>query len=169
MRPPVIFDSNILIDHLNGVTEAYTEILYYTERQISAITWMELMTAFKAKSEKGVMSETDYAGAVAFLNAFARIDIDFAIMERAAELRGHSMVLGGKKKIALPDAIIKATSEVLGRMLITRNTKDFDSSHALVRVPYLAEVTHKTPPAVVDLFTPIAELHIKISCVAPPP
>ena len=141
MRPPVIFDSNILIDHLNGVTEAYTEILYYTERQISAITWMELMTAFKAKREKGVMAEPDYAGAVAFLDALTRIDIDLAIMERAAEVRGHSMVLGGKKKIALPDAIIKATSEILGYTLVTRSTKDFDSCMRL----FACHILRKSP------------------------
>lgn len=169
MMQPVIFDSNILIDHLNGVAEACTEISYYTERNISVITWMELMTAFKAKREKGVMSQADYDSSSAFLGVFTVIHIDDAIMDLAAEVRGHSLFLGGKKKIALPDAIIKATSERHGLTLITRNTNDFDSSDLLVRVPYNAEVTHKVHPSVVNLFTPSTDLLIKVSMVAPPP
>jgi len=169
MMRPVIFDSNILIDHLNGVPEALTEISYYPKGSISVITWMELVTAFKAKREKGVMSQEDYDGSLAFLTAFDVIHIDDAIMDRAAEVRGHSLVLGGKKKLALPDAIIKATSEIQGLTLITRNTSDFDSSDVLVRVPYNAEVTHKALATVVNLFTPSADLVIKISMVALPP
>lgn len=166
---PVIFDSNILIDHFNGFPEALTEISYYTKGSISVITWMELVTAFKAKREAGVMSQEDYDGSLAFLELFDVIHIDDAIMERAAEVRGHSLVLGGKKKMALPDAIIKATSEIQGLTLITRNTKDFDSSDVLVRVPYEAEVTNKVLKAVVNLFTPTTDLLIKITMVAPPP
>lgn len=169
MMQPVIFDSNIIIDHLNGVPEAFKEISYYTARHISVITWMELMTAFKAKRKKGVMSQEDYDSSFAFLGVFTVIHIDDAIMDRAAEVRGHSLFLGGKKKIALPDAIIKATSEIMGWTLITRNTNDFDSSDALVRVPYNAEVTHKMHPTVVNLFTPPSDLIITISMVALPP
>lgn len=171
MSVPVILDSNILIDHLNGIEEAQTEILYHSDRAISAITWIELMTAFKAKIEAGVMTAQDYTASESFLNAFPLIAIDQQVMEKAAEVRAHSLVLGGKKKMALPDAIIKATAEVTGRILVTRNIKDFDNTDPLVRVPYIAEIAHKTPPTVVHLFTSSDDLVITVSNVAlaPPP
>jgi hypothetical protein len=36
----------------------------------------------------------------------------------------------------LPDAIIQATAEGAGRVLITRNTRDFPASTPGVRIPY---------------------------------
>ena len=38
-----LFDTNILVDYLNAVPEARTELQRYTERAISIITWMEVM------------------------------------------------------------------------------------------------------------------------------
>lgn len=52
MSASVILDSNILIDHLNGITAARTEILYHSDRAISAITWTELITALRRNSKQ---------------------------------------------------------------------------------------------------------------------
>jgi predicted nucleic acid-binding protein len=41
-----------------------------------------------------------------------------------------------KMKMKMPDAIILATAESAGRVLVTRNVKDFPSGMAGVRVPY---------------------------------
>jgi len=41
-----------------------------------------------------------------------------------------------ERKVKLPDAIILATAELEGRLLVTRNTKDFPSDDPGVRVPY---------------------------------
>lgn len=38
----VLFDTNILIDHFNGIPEATDEIAYYRNTAISAITWAEV-------------------------------------------------------------------------------------------------------------------------------
>jgi predicted nucleic acid-binding protein len=39
----VLFDTNILIDHLNGIDLAGVEIRRSPDRAISIITWMEVM------------------------------------------------------------------------------------------------------------------------------
>jgi predicted nucleic acid-binding protein len=39
-------------------------------------------------------------------------------------------------RIKMPDAIILATAEVAGRVLVTRNVKDFPSGMRGVKVPY---------------------------------
>ncbi len=169
MSTRVIVDSNIVIDLLNGIAEAKTELLYHADRAISAVTWMELMTAFHAQRESGVMASEDYDTSVIFLNVFPVIDIDKAVMGKAAELRGHSLVERSKKKLALPDAIIKASSEVTGRTLITRNTKDFSNDDPLVRVPYIAKVSHRSPAITPNIFTAKADLIVVISDVAEPP
>jgi predicted nucleic acid-binding protein len=39
-------------------------------------------------------------------------------------------------RVKLPDAIIKASAEVQGRLLVTRNTRDFPVDDAGVRLPY---------------------------------
>ena len=38
-----LFDTNILVDYLNAVPQARTELQRYTEKAISIITWMEVM------------------------------------------------------------------------------------------------------------------------------
>ena len=38
-----LFDTNILIDYLNAVPQARSELQRYTEKAISIITWMEVM------------------------------------------------------------------------------------------------------------------------------
>lgn len=169
MSMRVLLDSNIIIDLLHGIAEAKIKMLYHADRVISAITWMELMTAFHAQREKGIMKPEDFKPAVSFLNAFPVVDIDKTVMSKAAELRGHSLVEGGKKKLALPDAIIKASAEVTGRTLVTRNTKDFSKNDPHVRVPYIAEISHRSPSAVPNIFTQKEDLVVVISTVAKPP
>ena len=38
----VIFDTNILIDYLNGTPQAKAELTLYTDKAISIVTWMEI-------------------------------------------------------------------------------------------------------------------------------
>ena len=40
----VLFDTNILIDHLNGIAKATREIKRSGDPAISMITWIEVMT-----------------------------------------------------------------------------------------------------------------------------
>ena len=38
-----LFDTNILIDYLNGRDEAQRELAAYRQRLISIVTWMEVL------------------------------------------------------------------------------------------------------------------------------
>lgn len=114
-----VFDTNILIDHLNGFPEAMEELERYSERLISIITWMEVMVG--AKSEQGSVERR-------FLNGFRVIGLDEAVATRGVALRQTY-------RLKLPDAIVYATAHVESCLLVTRNTKDF-SAVPHVRVPY---------------------------------
>ncbi|GGA87408.1 ribonuclease VapC [Brucella endophytica] len=115
-----LFDTNILIDHLNAVSQARMEIERFENRAISIITWMEVMVGANA----------DLVDATRlFLDGFNVIALDDAIANRAVELRRAH-------RIKLPDAVIWATAQTAGRLLVTRNIKDFPSRDPGIRVPY---------------------------------
>jgi len=115
-----LFDSCILIDYLQGVPEAREELRRYDESAISIVTWMEVMVGADASVE---------AATRAFLAAFEIIGIDAEIAERAVILQRGS-------RIRLPDAFIKATADVAGALLVTRNSRDFPPDMPGVRIPY---------------------------------
>ncbi len=116
-----LFDTNILIDFLNGISEAKKEIESYRHRSISRISWMEVMV--------GAENEKDQKSAREFLEAFKMIEIDQEIAEEGVRIRQ-------KEKIRLPDALIAATAQVHHCLLVTRNSKDFDPRKPWVRIPY---------------------------------
>ncbi len=118
----VVVDTNVLIDFLLGVPAAKAELARYTTISISHMTWMEVM----AGAEPG----DDERRTRAFLRRYDVRPIDNAVAERAVRLRRQH-------RIRLPDAIIWATAQELGRLFITRNTKDFPASDPAVRVPYV--------------------------------
>jgi predicted nucleic acid-binding protein len=115
-----LFDTNILIDYLNGVGQAKTEMDRFADKAISLITWMEVMV--------GATPETD-AVMRRFLNSFVNLPIDERVADAAVALRKQH-------KIKLPDAIVWATAQESGRILVTRNTKDFAKDEPGIRVPY---------------------------------
>jgi predicted nucleic acid-binding protein len=115
-----LFDTNILIDYLRGIDAARDELAYYTEKCISIITWMEVMA--------GAVPETEDRTR-AFLASFETIELDGQIAERAVSLRKTH-------RIKLPDAIIWATADINGLLLVTRNVKDFPQSDPGIRCPY---------------------------------
>lgn len=115
-----LFDTNILIDYLNGVVEAKTELGRYTDKAISTITWMEVLV--------GATPECDHATR-GFLAEFQCLPIDAEIASRSVHIRKSH-------KMKLPDAIVWATAQVHDRILVTRNTKDFSENEPGIRVPY---------------------------------
>ena len=117
---PVQFDTNILIDYLRGISQARAECDKHSDRAVSIITWMELMAGSTAANE---------ADARSCLLNFYTLPLTAEVAERAFLLRRAS-------GIKLPDAIIQATAEGSGRVLITRNTRDFPSGTSGVRIPY---------------------------------
>ena len=117
----VLFDTNILIDYLRGYPQAAAEIDRYTDKAISIITWIEVMT--------GTTQENEHL-AHSFLNTFQTLPLT----QREA---ARSVVLRQTKRTKLPDALIWASAQINDRLLISRNTKDFAADEPGVRVPYL--------------------------------
>jgi predicted nucleic acid-binding protein len=115
-----LFDSCILIDYLQGIPEAREELRRYDESAISIVTWMEVMVGADASVEVATRG---------FLAAFETIGVDAEIAERAVAIRRGS-------RIRLPDALIKATADVVGALLVTRNVRDFPPDIPGVRIPY---------------------------------
>ena len=115
------FDSNILIDALNGNEQAQAELERVDESWISRVTWIE------------VMSRVDEATAGVtrlLLSAFKIDELDAEIAERAASLRNE------RRSLKLADSVILASAQVRGRILVTRNTRDFPVNMPGIRVPY---------------------------------
>jgi hypothetical protein len=117
---PVLFDTNILIDYLRGISQARAECDEHSDRAVSIITWMEVMSGSTAANE---------ADARSCLLNFYTLPLTEEVAERA-------FILRRTRRIKLPDAIIQATAEGSGRVLITRNTRDFPSGTPGVRIPY---------------------------------
>jgi hypothetical protein len=115
-----VFDTNIVIDALNGISEADTEYNLYERIIISRISWMEILVG--EKSEDQQLRD--------FLESHFEIaPIDLSISELAVQLRRQY-------RMRLPDAIIWATAKIHNAILVTRNIKDFDSKWDGIRIPY---------------------------------
>ncbi len=115
-----VFDTNIVIDALNGVSDADAEYSRYERVLISRITWMEVL----------IGADGDDAELRDFLEThFEIISLDLAIAETAIQLRREH-------RLRLPDAIIWATARVNDAVLVTRNTKDFNPEWSGVHLPY---------------------------------
>ena len=115
-----IFDTNILIDYLNGVDAARAELARYERPAISVISWIEVLVGTKPAVE---------AATRGFLATFERVELSSDIADRAVALRR-------KTRLRIPDAIILATARVGGLLLVTRNTKDFVADEPGIRMPY---------------------------------
>ena len=116
-----VVDTNILIDYLSGSEKAKQELDSFEELYISVITWMEILAGAQEGEEESEIRE--------FLRRFRVHLVDAGVAERAVEIRR-------REKIRLPDAIIWATAQQLGVLLVTRNTRDFPARHPGIRVPY---------------------------------
>jgi len=143
-----LFDSNVLIDALNGVSQAITEISYYDDAAISAVTWIEVLSKPMAAAAWSKLSPATLQMVRDFLEDFAVLHTDDAITAEAARIRASSFI--NPPKIRLPDALILATANVTGRLLVTRDRKDFRGRN--VRFPYELQNTEvisvaKPPPA----------------------
>ncbi len=118
-------DANILIDALIGHRPAQVEMGRIVETGsrmwISRMAWIEALS----KGDDIVVRE-----AVRFLSRFGLDEIDEEISMRAAALRRQ------RAGLKSPDAIILATAQARGRVLITRNTRDFPATMPGIRVPY---------------------------------
>ena len=119
------FDSNIVIDALAGYDLARAEIDRATDfgsrAWISRVVWIEVMS----KGEGDALKRTE-----TLLSGFGIDEVDAEIGSRAAALRRERV------RLKAMDAIILVTAQTRGRVLITRNTKDFPAEMPGIRVPY---------------------------------
>ncbi|HEV7289488.1 type II toxin-antitoxin system VapC family toxin [Sphingomonas sp.] len=119
------FDSNILIDALKGLEPARDELRRATSggarAWISRMVWIEVLS-------KG--SGEGLRRAEILLSGFGIDEMDVEIASRAASLRRE------RQRLRSPDAVILATAMLRGRVLVTRNTKDFPANMPGIRVPY---------------------------------
>jgi hypothetical protein len=122
-RLPVIavFDTNIVIDALNGVEVADAEYGRYDRVLISTITWIEAMVG--ATDDEETVRD--------FLSS------RFEVVSLDESVAAATIIIRRSRRLRLPDAIILATAQVQGAVLVTRNTKDFDSAWEGIRVPYV--------------------------------
>lgn len=120
------FDSNIIIDALEGLFPAKTEISRAVDQQgrvwISRMVWIEVLS----KGTPVMLRRAEI-----LLSGFVIDEIDAEIGRTAAALRRQ------RPRLKSPDAIILATAQLRGRILITRNTKDFPAEMPGIRVPYI--------------------------------
>ena len=116
-----VYDTVILIDALCDIEPAKRELVRSRRNWISRITWIEVLAG----------AGTEDAGPVEeFLSYFSVIELSEDIGRRAALIRAQH------RKIRLPDAIIWASAQTSGRILVTRNTKDFPAQMPGIRIPY---------------------------------
>jgi len=115
-----IFDTNILVDWLRGEPKAEWELSRYPRHRISRISWMELLAGEPLETRDYVQN---------LLSPFEVIEVDARIATTAADLCHRA-------RMKLSDAMILATAQTHGAILVTRNTKDFPARMPGIRIPY---------------------------------
>ncbi len=116
-----VIDSDVLIDYLQGIPEAEREISRYSQPLYSVVSWMEVMC--------GADTDEERESANVLFKSMKRVELSNDVTQKAVEER---KALGLK----LPDAVILASADCEGCILVTRNTKDFDEDDPRVRFPY---------------------------------
>ena len=116
-----VIDSDLLIDFLQGLDAAAAEIDRYDDPCYSVISWMEVMI--------GADTDAERFAAETLFDSLRRIELSAEIARRAVDLRRTL-------RLKLPDAIVLATADREGCILVTRNAKDFDPNDPRIRLPY---------------------------------
>ena len=116
-----ILDSDVLIDYLQGVPEARLELSRYSDPRYSMISLIELHC--------GAEDEREARAVDILLDSLSRVEINREIGLRAVELRRTL-------RLKLPDAVVLASADVEGCILVTRNRRDFPADDPRVRFPY---------------------------------
>ena len=118
----IYFDTNIIIDALARRPQALAELRRATRPWISRMTWIEVLAGVPTPARE----ETE-----AYLQHYSIRELTAEIARRAADLRFH------RRSLKLPDAVIFASAQEHGAILVTRNVKDFPANMPGVRVPYI--------------------------------
>ncbi len=116
-----VLDSDVLIDYLQGVPEAREELARYRQPHFSVISFIELHCGARDADESRAVDR--------LLDSLTRVDLSEEIARRAVELRKAL-------RLKLPDAVVLASAEVEGCILVTSNRRDFPADDPRVRFPY---------------------------------
>lgn len=116
-----LFDSDVLLDFLDGFAPAAEEMARYRQPCVSIISWMELMAGAKNPAEE----ETRRG----FLS-------HFRVLPLTAQVAEEAVILHRQYRLKLPDAIIWATAITENCLFVSRNKKDFPANQPGVRFPY---------------------------------
>lgn len=116
-----VFDTNILIDALHDIPQAWQEFDRYAKRAISIVTWIEVMTGARSEEEKNIAEN--------FLQSFVVLDLTMSIAQKAAGFRQSH-------RLKFPDAVILATARTHSVLFVTRDAKDFPADDPYIRIPY---------------------------------
>ncbi len=117
----MIVDSCILIDFLNHVEAAREFVRAKPNLSASIVSRIEVLAGVH-DPELRSLAET----------LFEMVEwhsLTIPIADRAALIRRE-------RKLKLPDAVIRATAELHGLQIVTRNTRDFPADDPRVLVPY---------------------------------
>jgi predicted nucleic acid-binding protein len=116
-----VFDTNILVDYLKGVRAAKEELGRYRIRQISIITFIEVMVGAENTAEESAIR--------GFLATFE-------VLELSAEIAQEAISIRKELRLKIPDAIVYATARTQGCILVSRNTKELKEDWPDIRIPY---------------------------------
>ena len=116
-----IIDSDVLIDYLQGLDQAKRELDRYSQREISIISWMELLIGADTPEEEKACRE--------FLSTCTIHELSVEVATEAVQLRKQF-------RVRLPDAMVWATARTNSCLLVTRNSKHFSATEPGVRIPY---------------------------------
>lgn len=130
----VVFDTNIIIDHLKGMPQAREQLKNIEkgvfEGYISTITVMELLSAPRITEQRHELIKN-------LLESFDHIPVDKKIAATAGKLLSMYRASHGLDPI---DALIAATTLVNEAVLFTLNKRHFRYIEGLVSVnPYLED------------------------------
>ena len=114
------FDTNIIIDWLQDRPGAAQELARYNGHRLSRVVWAEVLAVEPPASRREVQT---------LLLPFEVAEVDGRVAQVAADIRFRT-------RMKLLDALILATAQVNGAILVTRNTKDFPAAMPGIRVPY---------------------------------
>jgi len=128
MKPSILVDTNILIDHLRGRPAAtdFLKSLIKDEIKLSCsvITRIELLAGMRFGEGKQINT---------LLKIFDELPVDNAIAEIAGKYMNEFMK---SHALTTADAIIAATVKKYGSTLYTLNIKHFPMSDISVKSPY---------------------------------
>ena len=116
-----VFDSHMVIDHLNGVLPP--AVLNQGAAWMAAGATISVITRIEVLGYPQTAAQ--YQQATALLSSVAEMGLSEAMIQR-------TMTLRQQHRIRLPDARIAATALELGEPLVTRNIQDFHAIEAVV-------------------------------------